>query len=90
MVIYVLVFTMLRSADISDYYIVVVNGHVLSCTCTSISYSVVGFLILSLILLFVISVVVLDFTVFWFLLGFQFHCSYNDVLPSCIVQSILF
>jgi hypothetical protein len=62
-VIYMLLFTTVWcSVDIGDYY-VFVNGHVLSCMCRFIFYSVVGLLVLSLLLLFTISVVVLDFTV---------------------------
>jgi hypothetical protein len=84
----VLLFTMLCcSVDTCDYYVVVVNGHMLSCMCSFILYSVVGILVLSLLLLFFISVVVSDFTVSWFLVGFQFCCSYNDVFPGCIVGS---
>jgi hypothetical protein len=48
-----------------------------------------GFLVLSLLLLFVISMVALGFTVFWFLVVFRFCCSCNDVLLGCIVESEL-
>jgi hypothetical protein len=83
----VLLFTTLCcSVDICDYYIVIVNGHMLSCMCTFILYSVVGLLVLSLLLLFIICVVVLDFTVSWFLVGFQFCRSYNDVLPVVFLR----
>jgi hypothetical protein len=52
-----------------------------------ILYSVVGFLVL--FLLFVINMVVIDFTVFWFLVGFRFYCSCYDVLLGCVVESEL-
>jgi hypothetical protein len=66
--------------DIGDYYVIAANGQF-------VLYSVVGFLVLSLLLLFVISMVRLGFTASWFLLGFLFCCSSNDILPDCVVES---
>jgi hypothetical protein len=48
---------------------------------------VVGSFVLSLLLLFVISMMVLGFVVFWFLVGFRFCCPCNDVLLGCVVES---
>jgi hypothetical protein len=77
-VVYMLLFTTLWCyVDICDYYIVV-NGHVPPCTWCFILYSVVGFLVLSLSLVFIIS---------WFLIGFQLCSFYNDVFPGCSVES---
>jgi hypothetical protein len=39
------------------------------------------------IIVFVISTVLLGFTVFWFLVGFRLCCSCNDVLLGCTVES---
>jgi hypothetical protein len=79
--------TLCCSVDICDSYNAVVNGHMLPCMCSFILYSVVGFLVISLLLLFFISVVVSDITVSWFLVGFQFRCSYYDAFPGCTVGS---
>jgi hypothetical protein len=81
-----LLFTELRrSVGIGYYYVALVNGRVLCCMPKFILYSVVGFLILVLLLLFVISIVILGFAGFWFLLGFQFCCSCNDVCPVALL-----